>query len=90
MSKLSIDYIFTEEDQLTFGINRNGNLFIKNRNSSREYSQELFNKYLKSADKKPVTGYIPVEINHYKNLIEKAEKYDKIMEYVNTLGGNHA
>ena len=89
MSKFSLDFIYTEEDQLAFGINRNGNLFIKNRNASKEYSEELFNKYLKT-DKKPTTGYIPVEINFYKKLVDKAEKYDKIMEYVNHLGGNHA
>ena len=36
------------------------------------------------------SGYIPVEYNYYKELTEKAAKYDKIQDYISKMENKHA
>ena len=36
------------------------------------------------------SGYIPVEYNYYKELIEKAAKYDKIQAYISEMENKNA
>ena len=46
---------------------------------------EVMDEYMEKLNKSDdviKTGYIPVEYNYYKELIDKATKYDKIQDYI--------